>query len=212
MSSSINDINIFKMKNEIGKWEDYYILVCTTDYAVRNVFMYVKTRYSVPDENCLNISGIPLKGAKSGGGNCLSSLNLFSKLIIIGHGSPTSLAITDYFESACADDVALLLMEMGLRRVGLISFKSCNIGTGHFLDELLNQLTVVGVKVGWLLGYKDIDWFRFKSQKHCIGNLENTLNILTIDCFPKFPDCWRVKVVKGNIMTLPARPSSRFHY
>lgn len=47
-----------------------------------------------------------------------------------------------------------MLYANGLRAVGLITFKACNVGSGTFLEDFVAALNSRGVTVGWAKGYK----------------------------------------------------------
>ena len=49
--------------------------------------------------------------------------------------------------------LASMLRANGLRAVGLITFKACNVGGGTFLEDFVAALSSRGVTVGWAKGY-----------------------------------------------------------
>jgi len=78
----------------------------------------------------------------------LQDVDGYSKLILVGHGSATTIA--KYTPEA----LAVFLYAHGLREAGLISFKSCKIGSSQFLYAFRDAICSKGIKVGWLIGYK----------------------------------------------------------
>jgi hypothetical protein len=50
--------------------------------------------------------------------------------------------------------LASMLKAHGLSEVGLITFKSCFVGRGYFLNNFASALAMNGIRAGWLKGYK----------------------------------------------------------
>jgi hypothetical protein len=82
------------------------------------------------------------------------------KLFIFAHGSNVGIAwMADETAGylASTDNSKLLatfLRNSGLRRVGLITFKSCFVGRSNFLNKFAVELAREGIRAGWLKGYK----------------------------------------------------------
>lgn len=74
-------------------------------------------------------------------------IELKDKLLIIAHGSPEKICV--YTPQVIAEK----LFQFGLRKVGVVSFKACDIGSGSFLTEFLAALEAKKVDVGWAKGY-----------------------------------------------------------
>ena len=77
----------------------------------------------------------------------LNWVTIFDRLIICAHGSSDSLA------HLSPRKLADLLYNWGLRRVGLITFKACNVATGDFFDLLIRACERKSIQVGYLKGY-----------------------------------------------------------
>jgi hypothetical protein len=138
----------------------------------------------------------------------LRHIDLASKLIIIGHGNPWLL------EGMTAWQLAHKLRQAGLKQVGLISFKSCNLGVDAFLEDLAVGLSAPCVRFGWLIGYRGPVWMvsgptRTDGQgivpHEAVGWEDLALHRFGL----KNPDRERIKLVRGNTaVTIPG--SRRF--
>ena len=129
----------------------------------------------------------------------LGNVGLDDKLIIVGHGSMRGLELLN------PEKVATALYYAGLRSVGLVAFKSCNLGKGQFLDMLKNQLVNMGVNVGWLIGYRDLAGTTTKTNRagevtSVHENIRNKYGVFDKNILGhKFlTGLGRVKVVQGN--------------
>jgi len=71
------------------------------------------------------------------------------KLYICGHGDDNSCG------HYSAKDVAKLLRDSGLRRVGLVTFKSCCVGRKNYLDKFVAKCGACGISLGYAKGYTD---------------------------------------------------------
>jgi hypothetical protein len=77
----------------------------------------------------------------------LNWVTIFDRLIICAHGSSDTLA------HLSPKSLADLLYLWGLRRVGLITFKACDIATGDFFDQFILACQKKPIQVGYLKGY-----------------------------------------------------------
>ncbi len=118
-------------------------------------------------------------------------LTLFSKLIIIGHGEPHSCA--HYHPHLLAS----YLHYLGVNTVGLISFKSCHLGSGCFLENFAQECVKVDIQLGWCLGYQGT-MYPFRGHL-VLGEvpIDLLLRVVSGDRL-KLPDTLRVKVVRGT--------------
>lgn len=82
---------------------------------------------------------------------------LDDKLVIVAHGSINQVGVAAHGDKMGtgmdAKTFAGRLVVCGLEEIGLITFKSCDIGKGPFLCDLVTRLDGFGCKVGWLKGY-----------------------------------------------------------
>lgn len=125
-----------------------------------------------------------------------SCLTISSKMIIVGHGAPNSCA--RYYP----DRLAFFLRYLGVKNVGLISFKACHIGSAFFLENFAFECTKRGIQLGWCLGYKGT-MYPFRGHL-IIGELPLDLLLRFASCdWLKLPDALRIKVVRGSAV-LPA--------
>ncbi|RZL01931.1 MAG: hypothetical protein EOP36_09575 [Rubrivivax sp.] len=81
--------------------------------------------------------------------NVLSNCGPTDKLYICGHGNKSECGDHD------AKSLAKLLSKAGLKRIGLITFKSCCIGQSDFLDKFMASCGAKAIQMGYAKGYKD---------------------------------------------------------
>lgn len=86
--------------------------------------------------------GTPLYGSH----NALSALDGTSRLDLLGHGSP------HVFNQKTPHELAFILHEAGLRKVGVIKFQACDIGKGNYLTEFVKELDRFNIQVGYVSG------------------------------------------------------------
>lgn len=170
------------------KWNDVTLVGLTDDFSTFCPGYYgLKRRYNIPDARCF----FPPHA------NCLANLTLDSKLIIMGHGIPQKME-----DRTPGELVQYLVQTLGLRTVGVISFKTCLIGDGKFLEDFVMRANRYGLKVGWLVGYKtEVHWS--VSKKTIVYTMEESL-------FYSREEKAEAKVVKGNIEVYPVELSERF--
>jgi len=77
----------------------------------------------------------------------LLPLTIQDKLFVFAHADEKEVGFTH------ARMLASMLRANGLRAVGLITFKACNVGSGTFLEDFVAALSSRGVTVGWAKGY-----------------------------------------------------------
>jgi hypothetical protein len=110
-------------------------------------------RYGAGKDDCFSYK-FPFEGFPDVSESCFKSCDSRTKLMICGHGHKLGMA------SAGSDDydyearhIAGILQGTGMKQVGLISFKACDIGKKEFLENLLRALKGT-VDVGYVIGYK----------------------------------------------------------
>jgi len=174
------------------KWNKYFILNLSMND--RQTCMHTgwwSYRYHVPITRIFVLAGV---GGWSGGGASfpLAEVDLSSKLIIVGHGHPWAI------EGMDASQLAHKLHAFGLRQVGLISFKSCYLGAGPFLDEFAAALDGHGTRFGWLIGYRGSVRLVRGPTAHgyheAVGFEDFELHKVGL----KNPDHERIRLVRGN--------------
>ncbi|WP_156123988.1 hypothetical protein [Enterobacter sp. Bisph1] len=177
------------------KWDNVAILILdeidsTIESTVLSCLRRYPNSYLVSKYEPKKTS--PLNHAKAASANILEAhLTLFSKLIIIGHGAPHSCA--RYYP----DRLAYYLRCLGVRTVGLISFKSCDIGNSIFLENFAFECVKVNIQLGWCIGYKGTV-HPFMGH-FVIGEIPFDMFLRFATCgWLKLPDAMRVKVVRGS--------------
>jgi hypothetical protein len=174
------------------KWSKYFILnLSMNDRRTCQHAGWWSYRYRIPITRVFVLAG---SAGQSGHGasSPLAEVDLTSKLIIIGHGNPWAI------ERMNAWQLAHKLYEFGLRRVGLISFKSCYLGGGSFLDDFARALDACGMRFGWLIGYRGPVWMMdgpTEQDHHEVVGLED-FGLHKVGL--KNPDHERIKLVRGN--------------
>jgi hypothetical protein len=79
--------------------------------------------------------------------NSFLPCNKRDKLIIVAHGSPSEVG------GLSARMLAAHLSSWGLKEIGLITFKSCNVGQKTFLETFLAYAAQLDMAIGWAKGY-----------------------------------------------------------
>jgi hypothetical protein len=170
-------------------------------------------RYSVPNHLCFE--GFSEEGDSELGFQKLHSKRLMhlsdtkTKIIIVGHGSSFAIAgagNTNYYP----EGLARALKAWGVDMVGLLAFKSCNLGRGAFLDDLKSWLGREGILCGWLIGYRHPVLAMRMSSHEYTDSLDHAIRRITFG-IGKRSDDHRVKIVKGNLDVAPPNGrSSRY--
>lgn len=123
-----------------------------------------------------------------------------SKLIVVGHGT------LDTVGQYTPIGLTLRLMVLGIREVGLVSFKCCHTGAGSFLDDFAATCDRMKLTFGWCIGYR-----------HRAATLEDGHEVTTLrddllwNCSGgrrKNPDSERIRLVRGTL-PIPADIASR---
>jgi hypothetical protein len=174
------------------KWSKYFILnLSMNDRQTSMHAGWWSYRYRIPITRFFVLAG---SAGRSGHGTSspLSEVDLTSKLIIIGHGHPWAIEGMDHWQ------LAHKLFEFGLRRVGLISFKSCYLGVDSFLDDFAAALNARGVRFGWLIGYRGPVWMMdgptARDHHEVVGPEDFGLHKVGL----KNSDHERIRLVRGN--------------
>lgn len=179
------------------KWDKVAMLILGDfDKAIEeSAILYIK-RYNIPPE--LVIADKPLPCASFVGkyhymkNDILrGKLTECSKLIIMSHGA----AISPFGKNGDAR-IVVLLQRAGISRIGLISFKGCNIGVGEFLINFRAKCNQMGICFGWTLAYRGpaatfnahefIDGYDLYVRHFSWG-------------FLKLPDSYRIRIVRGHL-------------
>lgn len=187
------------------------VLLDPSDRVIANDAIAWKQRYQLPDECCFSFpdrdGGIPL-GFMPLVPGCLGFSDVTTKIIIVSHGLPEGVALSGPPKNAGV--ISDWLKSWGVGAVGLLSFRGCLLGKAGFLGDLATMLTVRGIRVGWLLGYRHLA-SQWRGTWHEVsGKYDKMIRDATFGA-RKAPDRERVKVVKGNVHVVPTTgPSKRF--
>lgn len=185
------------------KWKNIYLIVFESkdDLSWRTSFS-LHLRYNIPLCNIAifqKSDGHSLDLDKYNG--FLSHATLDSKIIILAHGTP------DYIDASPLGDMYpinfldFLYNKMGLRYAGVISFKSCMLGSGFFLDKCKKNCDLLfdRLKVGWWKAYKGIAATHFSMNSCSFSSGEEDYYLRKESgCRDKLTDESRIKLVRGN--------------
>lgn len=192
------------------KWDDVAIIALDPkDCAVMGHAKAWRDRYSIPQDRCFAYADEAFDGFQPVRADSLSFAGPFTKVIVVCHGMPKGLVIEGRL--CFAESLAGLLVAWGLRRVGLLSFKSCQLGAGMFLDDLEADLRRRRVEIGWLIGYKHTvrRWHGIGCHEVAVG-VDEQIRLAT-NWKSKQADEGRVKIVRGNVHVIPrSGPTRRF--
>jgi hypothetical protein len=191
-------------KQEKFKWrpeQQFNICADEGDYIIKAGAKVHRNERKIPLENCFNMADLPKSKA-------LNSLDLNSRLTLHGHGDTGAFCSVDangkVVESS-AWKLGKFLHDSGLKEVGVLKIKACNIGEKQFLEKLVLSLNHHGVKVGYVSApvgtYADI-----RIPMKIMGK---RFNFMPIPGFPKVvsggklwlvkPEKYALKTVKGNV-------------
>ena len=134
-----------------------------------------------------------------GASNELKKITMADKLFILSHGESNG----QIGNGSSPDVLARDLKNWGLKNVGLITFKCCNLGIGSFLEMFVSACSGKKITVGWVKGYKGI-----AKTLYDLGG--TPYEFVRKGIIPKFGDD-RVKIVQGNHPT-PIEKFERYSY
>lgn len=171
--------------------------------AMRASIMSCRRKYRRFKMSIINISNdYHIQGCE------LSKLTLDSKLIIISHGDKFG-CYSLKFGYLHAFNMYRLLVKLGLKAVGLISFKGCSIGAGVYLEQLK---AVIGNTIDYyyMLAYKKNVSSLFNHDS--VGYLDGYIRMFTFNQY-KLPDHYRVKIIVGSMTVYqPFKDNNRWRH
>ncbi len=190
------------------KWDDIAIIALDPrDPIVMRHARAWRERYSIPQDRCFVYSNEAFDGFRPAHGDSLSFCGPSTKVIVVCHGQPEGLVLGGGL--IYAESMAGLLMSWGLRRVGLVSFKACLLGVATFLDDFVADLRRRHAQIGWTIGYKHT--VRLGLGRHEVAEGADERIRDATSWRGKQADQGRVKIVKGNIHTVPRTgPTQRY--
>lgn len=143
------------------KWDNVYLIKLSPDRIIDSSATTYRKYYEIGPSQRFVPEGDSNKADTDWGRlkdnvDSLGTLTMRDKLIVVAHGSDTQ--VGDF----TAEEFAKKLIKWGLKEVGLITFKSCNIGRGNFLEDFVAVTSAdirIGLvsrrlKVGWVKGYR----------------------------------------------------------
>jgi hypothetical protein len=146
---------VYRLREDLDvskKYNDLYLIKLSPDKIINESSTTYSKYYTIPQARRFVL---PYESTKADtnwthlGPQALSGVTANDKLLIVAHASPTAVANMTY---------TALVNEMyawGLREVGLIVFKCCNVGRGTFLESFAQHaFTRWDMKIGWLKGYR----------------------------------------------------------
>jgi hypothetical protein len=173
----------------IGKWDEM---------IERDANFYIK-KYQIPSGRVMTLRIFPGLGGKDRQFDAKQPqpwknvLTEGSKLIVLSHGSEF------HCGNGTPHGIAILLRNLGISRVGLISFKGCHLGRGAFLEQFRIACEVAHVQFGWCLAYtKSVAIMGGHDQ---VGFMQQFVSAVSFGAL-RWSDETRVKVVRGTL-TVP---------
>jgi hypothetical protein len=147
-------------------------LLDPNDWVCRHDALAWTRRYSVPDNLCFADFGADDRQIGFGQlcPHSLTASNMGTKIIVVSHASSISMDIGDV--AYYPHNVAQALREWGLRSVGLLAFKGCELGKATFLEKLASCLSNQNIRCGWLIGYRNKSLQLLPSSHECLGFLD----------------------------------------
>jgi hypothetical protein len=115
--------------------------------TIYNSGMLYKSRYDVPRKRMFSNRPAEYDKFSPLTSTSFAGVTLADKLLVMGHGNMTRIAHIP------ADDLARDLRAWGLRAVGVVTFKACQLGSGWFLSQFVTHCRLQGIDIGWAKGY-----------------------------------------------------------
>ncbi|MBS9009121.1 hypothetical protein KEQ57_23195 [Escherichia coli] len=173
-------------------WNKVFLLVLDDRGApLRNCINSYRKRYNIDKKREVNIRVIIDNGGYTG--DELSDVTIDDKLIVISHADARYLRVQKLGLISPFEFVTLL-SNLGLKEVGLISFKCCHLGAKSYLDDINNEL-YSDIKVGYMSAYKRSAVTIFGHEG--VGFIDSMIRLASVGLL-KLPDRWRVNFVRGN--------------
>lgn len=173
-------------------WNKVFLLVLSDgDAPLRSCINSYKRRYNIDNKREINIRKIIDNGGYTG--NELSDVTISDKLIVISHADAKYLSVQRLGLISPFEFVELLF-NLGLKEVGIISFKCCHLGAKSYLEDINKEL-YCDIKVGYMSAYKRSAVTIFGHEG--VGFIDSMIRLASAGLL-KLPDRWRVNFVRGN--------------
>lgn len=148
----------------------------------------IANRYSVPSYH--RFAAVPFETFRDLTNGCCKDSDPTTKLMFCLHGGSNP-------NRDVAVGFADKMKGMGVKEVGLVSFKGCQFGEGPFLDYLAQELVQREINFGFLVGYKSAVWLLPGGRMR--GFADDIVNTLFNQSLKKDDDADRIRVVKGAL-------------
>ena len=147
-------------------WAKNYVLVPDSDgRGVKKLANAIAARYGATSKTCF--SDVPFDAFQLATQDCAQS-DTGTKVMICGHGCKYGLN-----GKRGADNIAQYLDHLGVKTVGLISFKACDMGQSVFLADFAFALRDLQIPFGYLIAYRKGAWLASKgTMRGFWGDLE----------------------------------------
>ncbi len=173
-------------------WNNIYLLILDErDSVLKHCTRSYINRYNIKECNIIRIRNIIEQGGIYG--NELSCVTINDRMIVIGHAEPLFIRCQGRGNLSPFQFVELLY-ELGLKEVGIISFKCCRLGKKTYLSEIKNEL-YDEILVGYMSAYRKSAVTIFGHEG--VGFVDSMVRLFSFG-FLKLPNRLRVNVVKGN--------------
>lgn len=189
------------------KWrrdQQFIISADNSDRVVCHGAKADRNHLNIPSANFFTMEGLP--------SDALARLDLNSRLTLHGHGDTGAFLIKDGERAQHLSPQALArkLQSGGLKQVGVLKLKACNVGNGNYLKELVQELTKLDIQVGYVSGptgsYSD-DRVPMKIGGRRFNFRLPILTATTVSIV--IPEKFGLKTIKGN--THVAFPGTRYN-
>ncbi|HBA6820975.1 TPA: hypothetical protein J1W43_004730 [Escherichia coli] len=173
-------------------WSKVFLLVLDDrGAALRDSVKSYRKRYNIDSNREVNIREVIVNGGCTG--KEFSDVTIDDKLIVIAHADARYLRAQKIGLMSPFEFVELLSI-LGLKEVGIISFKCCYLGAKSYLEDIKNEL-YSDIKIGYMSAYKRSAVTIFGHEG--VGFIDSMIRLISAGLL-KLPDRWRVNFVRGN--------------
>lgn len=174
------------------KWplEKQFAISSDSDWIIKNVCKVHTTERKIPKENLFSIANLSR--------DSLARVDLTGRITLHGHGS------TKDFAGMSPTMLAQKLVDAGLKEVGVLKFKSCDVGKERYLEKLKVALDLRDIKVGYISAPTG----RYRESRININVAGRAFNLNPFCCirlktvesgFKIVPERFGLKTIKGNV-------------
>lgn len=182
------------------KWKDIFLIVFeSVDDLSWKTSLALHQRYHIPMVNIAVFQRDNIHRYKG----FLNRATRESKIIILAHGTADYIDASPLGNMNAIEFLIFIHDILGLREAGIITFKSCMIGSGQFLNKCAGNAGLLfdSFKVGWWKGYKGISATHFMNETCFFSSGEDDYYLRKkTNGRDKLPSNLRIEIVKGNII------------